>query len=95
MKSRLLFHEKVEESDGGIVEVKIWEVSTTKSKPHGYRYSLAYVRNGKLLVCYDNHTGKGDQRHYQEGEEAYKFSTVSKLIENFYRDIRRMKDHEG
>jgi len=95
MKARLLFHEKVEESDGGIVEVKIWEVAPTKSQPHGYRYSLAYVRNGKLLVCYDNHTGKGDHKHYQEGEEPYKFTTVSKLIEDFYRDIRRIKDHES
>ncbi len=95
MKARLLFHDKVEESDGGIVEVKIWEVSTTPSKPHGYRYSLAYVKNGKLLLCYDNHTGKGDHRHYQGVEGPYKFTTVSKLIDDFYRGIRRIKDRES
>jgi len=95
MKAELILHDKVQESDGGIIETKVWAVPVTKEKPHGYRYSLVYIRNGKRMLCYDNHTGKGDHKHYCNNEEPYKFTTIDKLFTDFYKDLRRLKSHEG
>ena len=95
MNSRLIVHDKIKEADGGIIEIKIWSVAASEAKRHGFRYSLAYVKGSRLLVCYDNHAGKGDHRHCEGREEPYRFTTIGKLLEDFYRDIRRAKKHEG
>ena len=95
MKAQLILHDKVKEADGSIVEVKIWSVPKSREKPHGYRYSLVYIRGGKPLVCYDNHTGKGDHRHCGDREESYRFTTVARLLDDFNRDVRRVKSDEG
>ncbi len=50
MKAELVFHEKVVEGDNSIVEAKIWSVSVSTDKPHGYKYSLVYIRGGKRVV---------------------------------------------
>lgn len=54
MKAELISHDKVTESDGGIVETRVWAVHVTKDKPHGYKYSLTYIKGGKRVLCYDN-----------------------------------------
>lgn len=92
MKAELIFHEKVEENDKSIVEVKIWAVPSARDKPHGHKYSLAYIKDGKRLLGYDNAEGKGDHRHYGDREETYAFVTIAQLFEDFYRDVRRLKD---
>jgi hypothetical protein len=91
MQARLIVHDKVKEADGSIIEIKIWSVSVSEEKKHGFRYSLAYIKDGDCLVCYDNHTGKGDHRHYMGREEHYRFTTITKLLEDFYKDIRRFR----
>lgn len=95
MKATLILHDKVTESDGGIVETKVWAIATTKDKPHGYKYSLTYVRGGKRVLCYDNAEGKGDHKHYGNHEVPYRFTGIDKLFEDFYKDLRRIKSHEG
>ena len=91
-RSRLVFHEKVIEPDGGIIEVKIWAVPVTSHTPHGFKYSLVYVRNGERAVGYDNHERKGDHRHIKGTESDYKFKSIDQLFEDFYKDIRRIRD---
>ena len=66
MKARLVRHSKVIEDDGSIVEMKLWEVPVSSDKPHGFKYSLAYIVKGKRAVCYDNGEAKGDHIHYYE-----------------------------
>jgi hypothetical protein len=34
MKARILFHNKIVELDGGIIEVKIWVVVPTPDRPY-------------------------------------------------------------
>ncbi|MCX5804301.1 MAG: DUF6516 family protein [Proteobacteria bacterium] len=90
MKTQLVFHQKVTNEKGGTVEVKIWELpQTSKDKPHGYRYSLVYILNGTRIIGYDNGERKGDHRHYGNREEPYRFISIERLFEDFYRDIRR------
>ena len=83
----MLFHTKYVFDDGSIVEMKIWKVVATEDKPHGLKYSLVYVKDGKRIVGYDNGEGKGDHRHYGNREEPYHFEGVDKLIADFLRDV--------
>jgi hypothetical protein len=63
MSVELLFYRKNIEPNGDIIEMKIWQVPRSKDKPHGLKYSLVYIRDGKRLIGYDNAESKGDHRH--------------------------------
>jgi len=95
VKGKLVRHIKVREDTGNIIEVKLWQVSPSLDKPHGYKYSLVYIVKGKRVIGYDNAEGKGDHRHYGGKEEVYMFESVDKLFEDFYNDIKRVKKHES
>lgn len=68
--------------------MKLWEL------PHGYKYSLVYIVEGKRAIGYDNAEGKGDHRHIREAEGSYRFTDVWKLIHDFYKDIEKFKRGE-
>jgi hypothetical protein len=74
------------------VEIKIWSVSKAPDKPHGYKYSMAFIRDGRRILCYDNAEGKGDHRHYLNVEEPYRFRGIDALFEDFGRDLQRCRD---
>lgn len=42
-------------------------------------------------MSYDNERGKGDHRHIEGREEAYAFTSVEQLIEDFLADVRRLR----
>ncbi len=58
---------------------------------HGLKYSLFYGWPGVREVGYDNERGKGDHRHFQGTEAAYKFVSVEQLIADFWLDVRRLR----
>jgi hypothetical protein len=88
MKASIAYKEKWQVDDN-IVEIKIWEVPVSQDKPHGYKYSLVYIKGNKRIVGYDNAESKGDHRHYGEREEPYIFKGIDKLFKDFYKDLRR------
>jgi hypothetical protein len=89
MKAELVMHQKVTNEDGDTVEIKIWQLTATNAdKPHGYRYSFAYIVNGERVIGYDNGEGKRDHRHYRGKEEPYHFESIDRLFDDFYSDIR-------
>lgn len=94
MDGELLFYRKNIEPNGDIVEMKIWRVPRSKDKPHGLKYSLVYIREGKKLVGYDNAEGKGDHRHYKGREYPYRFSEVEVLIGDFLKDVEKARRNE-
>lgn len=79
--------------NGDIVEIKAWHVTETPDKPHGFKYSLVYIREGRRIVGYDNAERKGDHRHYKDKAFPYEFKGINKLIEDFFGDVRRAR-HE-
>ena len=95
MKAELLVHDKVKDKHGGVVEVKIWHVPKSQDKLHEYKYSLVYIKHSKRILGYDNAEGKGDHRHYGDKEMPYKFTSVKKLFEDFYKDLREVISHES
>ena len=94
MKAELIFHRKNVEANGDIIEMKMWKVPISKDKPKGVKYSLAYIKGGKRIVGYDNAEGKGNHRHYKEREEPYSFRGVDVLINDFYRDVGKIRRGE-
>ncbi|MBI5099975.1 MAG: hypothetical protein HZB30_12150 [Nitrospirae bacterium] len=88
MKAELLHHTKKVNPDGDIIEIKIWKVPVSDDKPFGVKYSLVFVRDGKRVICYDNAEGKGDHKHIGDRELPYNFTTVKKLFNDFYRDLK-------
>jgi hypothetical protein len=92
MKAMLVTHRKVTDGLGNTVEVRIWRLSqSTEDKPHGYRYSLAYIVDGERVIGYDKGEGKGDHRHYKKKEEPYLFDGIDRLVDDFLEDVRRYK----
>jgi hypothetical protein len=75
-----------------IIEVVVWHLSESlPGSLHPYKYRLFYgTTDGTCLVRYDNERGKGDHRHVGGREEAYRFVTLHRLIEDFEADIERM-----
>ena len=95
MKAELLIHDKVKDKHGGIIETKIWSVPKSPEKPHGYKYSLVYIKHGRRVLGYDNAEGKGDHRHYMGNEYPYKFQSLEKLWKDFKKDIQRFKEDKS
>lgn len=92
MNAHLVKYVKALDELNNTIEIKIWQLSEpTKDKPHGYRYSLAYISNHKRVIGYDNAERKGDHKHYGVLEGNYQFKNLEKLLEDFYIDIEKYK----
>jgi len=97
MKAKLVFHAKTIKGDE-IVEVKIWQMPKSLERPHGIKFSVVYVKGGKMLLGYDNAEQKVYHRHYLDKEAPYEFENIWKLIDDFKSDlegIRGRKWDEG
>lgn len=79
------------ERGGRIIEVVVWHLSEPlPGSSHPYKYHLFYGKSdGSCIVRYDNERGKCDHRHVGDREEAYLFTTLRKLIEDFEADTER------
>ena len=95
MAADLLFHQRINYDDGAIVEMVIWQVaSPVQPSSHGLKYSLFYGRPGVREVGYDNERGKGDHRHFGGVEAAYQFSSVERLMADFWSDVRALRGNQ-
>jgi hypothetical protein len=92
MKAELLFHKRIDYDDGAIVEMVLWRIPRPVSpSTHRLKYSLFYGRPGLREVGYDNERGKGDHWHFRGVEKPYTFSTVDKLMADFWSDVHRLR----
>jgi hypothetical protein len=91
MKARPVLHSKDVYENGDIIEIKIWEVPASKDKKHGFKYSLAYIVNGRRIVGYDNGEQKGDHRHVRGKVSPYRFKDIDRLFEDFKNDIKKVR----
>ena len=90
MRATLLYHNKRRLDSGAIIEEVVWKLPQLDTeRPHGYKYRLAYLSEGRRLVGYDNERGKGDHRHYGDREEHYSFTTVDQLLADFRADVKK------
>ena len=95
MKAELLYEQRVDFEDGAILELVLWQVpSPVPPSAHRLKYSLFYGRPGVREVGYDNERGKGDHRHFQGTETAYAFTSVERLIADFWLDVERVRGEQ-
>ncbi|MBX9770177.1 MAG: hypothetical protein K2X29_02330 [Candidatus Obscuribacterales bacterium] len=84
---------KKEYADGTFVQIVIWLVPISKEQPHGLKYRLHFgTASGRCLVRYDNEKAKGDHRHLGVQEEPYLFSTIEKLLQDFWADVAKERE---
>lgn len=84
---RYRYREKLD--DGAIIEIVVWDVPTpVVGSAHHFKYRCFYGYPGRRVVCYDNERPKGDHRHYAGREAPYRFESLEKLIEDFYREVQ-------
>lgn len=50
MRAVLIRHSRLKFADGGLIEVKLWGVPVSPDKPHGYKYSLVYIAEGRRVI---------------------------------------------
>ena len=88
MKATLLAHSKEVCDDGTIIEVVLWELpEPLPPSQHSFKYRLYYGKPGDERIRYDNERGKGDHRHLAGQETDYVFVSLTKLLDDFERDI--------
>ncbi|MDD2859848.1 MAG: DUF6516 family protein [Acidiphilium sp.] len=93
MKAALIFRQRVDLGDGLMKEIVIWQLPRELAgSAHAYKYRMALVDEGTCVLRYDNEAGKGDHRHIGDREEAYVFSTIDKLLDDFDASIMRYRD---
>ena len=93
MQAKLIYREKYVYADGDIREMVLWQLpEKTRDMPHGLKYRLFYgLAGGTCVVRYDNETGKGDHRHWEDQEEPYQFKDVESLVADFLEDIEKAR----
>jgi len=96
MKAELLIKERIAQSDNSFAELTLWRVP----KPlcgslHAFKYRLAFVVNGECVLRYDNEAGKGDHKHSDNAEIAYRFTSPRQLLADFWQDVDNWRqNHE-
>ncbi len=93
MKARLLFDRRVVVDEESFAELVAWALPLPLgASRHRFKYRLAFVVSGRCVLRYDNEAGKGDHRHFGSREKPYAFSTVDRLVADFFEDVRRWRD---
>lgn len=92
MKADLLLDERHQLAEEAFAELRIWRVpNPVRGSAHDFKYALAFVVQAKCVLRYDNEAGKGDHRHFGDGENAYGFITIDRLLADFWVDVDEWK----
>ena len=88
MKAVLLLDQRQQVADVAFAELRVWRVpSPVPGSTHDLKYALAYVVADVCVLRYDNEAGKGDHRHIGTVEQAYRYTTMPKLLADFWSDV--------
>ena len=78
--------------DGSVVEIVVWRLTQPLAPcTHLYKYRLYFGAGGHCRVRYDNERGKGDHRHVNGVEQPFHFVSLSKLLDDFQRDVENWR----
>ena len=91
MKAELLQKSRVTLSASRFVEIVIWQLpAPLGGSPHAFKDRLALVVDDVCVLRYDNEAGKGDHKHVGAREVPYSFTTLDRLIDDFWADVARL-----
>jgi hypothetical protein len=92
VQPELVQDDRVKLDDSSFVEIVIWRIPRpVRGSRHGYKYRLALVANEVCVLRYDNEAGKGDHKHLGRREVPYLFTTLEKLVSDFWADVARLR----
>jgi hypothetical protein len=95
-KAVLLLHRQRYYDDGVISEMKLWLLpEPVPGSVHRFKYSLFYGYPGRRAVGYDNERGKGDHRHRDRAETAYRFTSLDQLLADFEAGVKLLRSEQG
>ncbi|WP_145561129.1 toxin-antitoxin system TumE family protein [Yersinia mollaretii] len=90
MPAKLVYRDKINIGPNEFVQFVIWEVDpSVAASHHAYKYRLAYVVDEICVIRYDNEAGKGDHKHIGAIEIKTTFTSVAKLLTDFWADIEK------
>jgi hypothetical protein len=72
------------------LEIAYYEIKADQFRPHGWRYRLAWIQQGRCRVLFDNHHGKADHNHIDGQELSYAFTGVEQLIADFVGLVKKL-----
>jgi hypothetical protein len=88
MKAELLLRERRRLRADAFADARIWRVpEPVRGSGHPFKYSIAFVVQGRCLLRYDNEAGKGDHKHMGTLELPYRFVSPERLLADFWRDV--------
>lgn len=88
MRAALLLRERHILDERRFVEIVIWQVpKRVPGCAHDFKYHLALVADDVCVLRFDNETGKGDHKHLGEREAAYVFTTLDRLVADFWQAV--------
>jgi len=83
-----VLRERLVLAEDRFVELVIWQLpKPSRGSSHGFKYRLALVVDEVCVLRFDNEAGKGDHRHEREKQTGYAFSTLEKLISDFWQAV--------
>jgi hypothetical protein len=92
VKAKLLLHEKRLVVGGdriGVAELEVWEIPVSREYPTGRKFRLFFVVEGSVVIGFDNHSPKGPHLHLGTTEVPYVFTTLDRLVEDFWDLVRK------
>lgn len=96
MDATLVIKKRIIYSSRELIEMVIWRLPAMPIRTtHPFKYRLAYVVDAKCVVRYDNEVRKGDHCHFGSIQTPYEFTTLNRLISDFYTDIGRWNDENS
>ncbi len=92
MAAELLIDERHALDARSFVEIVVWRLPRpVRGSLHLFKYRLALVVDGICVMRYDNEAGKGGHRHLPNGESHYNFVDTDTLLEDFWRDVDKLR----
>ena len=95
MTELLLDFKEVTENE--IIEVKAWKVPKSTEYPEGINYRMAFIRDRKRILGYDNNAFEGHHRHLSGEKSPIPFTSLEELFAQFIKEIRKIRagEHEN
>jgi hypothetical protein len=70
------------------VDLVVWQLpSAAPASTHRFKYRLAFVVEGECVLRFDNEAGKGDHKHLGQRQKPYRFSTLERLMSDFWNEV--------
>ena len=84
-----------EVTENEIISVKAWKVPKSKAYPEGINYTMAFIRDGKRVLGYDNNTFEGHHKHFLGQKSKITFTSLEKLFVQFMQEIKIIRGEKN